>query len=104
VQNATNSSVENEMETGQQPSSDEDDEDWENVSLDLIRWNILLKQIEDLSFLSTILAQRPKIPNPKLPLLPHQQEELSVVSLMEKGKGNPLFNCVLIFKRIKASR
>jgi hypothetical protein len=68
-------------------ADDGGEEGWENVSLDLIKWNILLKQIEDLSFLSTILAQKPRLESPMLPLLPSQAEELSVVSLLDKGKG-----------------
>lgn len=65
-----------------------DEEGWENVSLDLIRWNILLKQIEDLSFLTTILAQTPKLSNPILPKLRTTIGDLSVVSLLDKGTGS----------------
>lgn len=63
------------------------DEGWENVSLDLIRWNILLKQIEDLSFLTTILTQKPSLKNPPLPTLPNTIGDLSVMYLLDKGAG-----------------
>jgi len=63
-------------------------EEWETVSLDLVRWNILLKQIEDLSLLSTILSQEIKFDSAILPLIPHHDEvEFSVYALLEKGKG-----------------
>jgi len=67
--------------------SDGDDEEWENVSLELIRWNILVKQIEDLSLLTMVISQRPKLETPVLPVLSLEIQNLSVSDLLDKGKG-----------------
>lgn len=74
----------NTEETGQ---SDGDEEEWENVSLELIRWNILVKQIEDLNLLTMVISQRPRLVNPTLPVLHLELQQLSVVDLLDKGKG-----------------
>ncbi|CAG7818474.1 unnamed protein product [Allacma fusca] len=71
----------------QEDDSGDDMEGWENISLDNVKWNFLLKQIEDLSILSTILFQRPKLHQPALPLLNNEIQELSVLNLLDKGKG-----------------
>lgn len=67
--------------------SDGDDEGWENVSLELIRWNILVKQIEDLNLLTMIVSQRPILKAPVLPILYLEHQQLSVDDLLDKGKG-----------------
>ncbi|ODN02339.1 Rab3 GTPase-activating protein non-catalytic subunit [Orchesella cincta] len=68
-------------------ASDGDDEEWENVSLELIRWNILVKQIEDLSLLTMVISRRPKLEEPVLPVLFVEIQNLSVSDLLDKGKG-----------------
>ena len=65
-------------------------DEWENVSLDIIKWNLLLKQLEDLHLLSIVLTEKPKLAQPSLPLLPNDIRDLSVLSLLDKGKGIPL--------------
>lgn len=70
--------------------SDVDEEDWENVSLELIRWNFLVKQIEDLSLLTMIITRRPKLDNPTLPVLTLEVQQLAVIDLLDKGKGKVL--------------
>ena len=62
-------------------------DEWENVSLDIVKWNLLLKQLEDLHLLSIILTEKPKLAQPSLPLLPNDIRDLSVLSLLDKGKG-----------------
>jgi len=73
------------------PSAMAIDSGFENISLDLLKWNILLKQIEDLSLLSSILVQRPQLERPQLPLLKGQLDSLTVIKLLDKGKGIPSF-------------
>lgn len=71
-------------------NSDGDEEEWENVSLELIRWNILVKQIEDLNLLTVVISQRPQLANPVLPVLYLEWQQLSVVDLLDKGKGKAI--------------
>ncbi len=63
------------------------DAEWENMSLDLLKWNMLLKQIEDLFLLSSVLGQRPVLDVPSLPVLKTHISSLSVINLLDKGKG-----------------
>lgn len=82
-----NTSGEQAMSVDETVNSDGDEEEWENVSLELIRWNILVKQIEDLNLLTVVISQRPKLANPVLPVLHLEWQQLSVVDLLDKGKG-----------------
>lgn len=67
---------------------EEPEEEWENVSLEMIRWNILIKQLEDLNILKMVLSTRPKLEAPVLPVLPLEVTDLSVTDLLDKGKGS----------------
>lgn len=62
--------------------------EFENISLDLLKWNILIKQIEDLSLLSSVLSQKPLLEVPQLPVIAIEAESLTVIKLLDKGKGN----------------
>lgn len=57
--------------------------DWENISMDIMQWNILAKQAEDLMVLSCLLNYRV----PKSNFEESYQFELSLNNLCEKGRG-----------------
>jgi Rab3 GTPase-activating protein regulatory subunit C-terminus len=66
----------------------DDGADWEELSMDSAQWNVLLRQLEDLSMLDFVLQQRIKV---KLNALPHSLKwksmPISLHLLLEKGRG-----------------
>lgn len=71
--------------------------DWENVSWDCVRWNLLIGRLEDVALLDLILGQNPAefcdgSEKPLLPCLRYEKPNISFGSLLQKGKGI----CVLV--------
>jgi Rab3 GTPase-activating protein regulatory subunit C-terminus len=66
----------------------DDGADWEELSMDSAQWNVLLRQLEDLSMLDYVLQQRIKV---TLNALPHSLKwksmPISLHLLLEKGRG-----------------
>ena len=79
----------------------DDGADWEELSMDSAQWNVLLRQLEDLSMLDFVLQQRIKV---ELNALPHRLKwksmPISLRLLLEKGRGNikNLIQNFIVFK------
>jgi hypothetical protein len=69
--------------------------DWEDMSIDFCAWNVLSKQIEDLSFLSRLIryipAQLRETQKRDLGFLVEDKHldnlEFSLASILQKGRG-----------------
>lgn len=66
----------------------DDAADWEELSMDSVQWNLLLRQLEDLSMLDFVLQQRIKVSLNALPYsLRWKSMPISLRLLLEKGRG-----------------
>lgn len=68
--------------------------EWEDMSIDMVHWNELLKQLEDLSHLSRLLHHQPQISRQmnleNLNLsIPNVDDNLdfSLTTILQKGRG-----------------
>ena len=68
--------------------------EWEDMSIDMVHWNELLKQLEDLSHLSRLLHYQPQISRQmnleNLNLsIPNVDDNLdfSLTTILQKGRG-----------------
>lgn len=68
--------------------------EWEDMSVDMVQWNVLSKQLEDLSFLSRIIRYIPahmrKTQSLHLDYPVEEQVEtleFSLSSILQKGRG-----------------
>lgn len=75
----------------------DDSMEWEDMSVDMVQWNVLSKQLEDLSFLSRIIRYVPVYMRKKQSLhLDHLIEEnvetleFSLSSILQKGRGKKI--------------
>ena len=69
--------------------------DWEDMSIDMVHWNVLSKQFEDLSFLSRLISYVPsKLRETQRQKLEFSVEEnvdtleFSLSSILQKGRGS----------------
>jgi len=62
--------------------------DWEELSMDTVQWNVLLRQLEDLSMLDFVLQQKIKVKlNPLPHLLKWKSTSVTLKSVINKGQG-----------------
>lgn len=66
--------------------------EWEDVSWDSVKWNLLIGRLEDIALLNQILSQNPADlcdPSTKstLPCLRYTKPSLSLSKVLQKGKG-----------------
>lgn len=68
--------------------------DWEDMSIDMVTWNVLSKQFEDLSFLSRLIRYVPaklrETQRLNLEILVEENVdtlEFSLASILQKGRG-----------------
>lgn len=69
--------------------------DWEDMSIDFCSWNVLSKQLEDLSFLSRLIHYVPahlhEAQSRKLNYVIQEKDldklEFSLASILQKGRG-----------------
>jgi hypothetical protein len=69
--------------------------DWEDMSIDFCAWNVLSKQLEDLSFLSRLIRYSPvqlrETQSRSLDFLVEDKDfdnlEFSLASILQKGRG-----------------
>ncbi len=76
--------------------------DWEDMSIDMVTWNVLSKQFEDLSFLSRLIRYVPaklrETQRQNLEILVEENVdslEFSLASILQKGRG--IFNLEKFF-------
>ena len=78
--------------------------EWENVSWDSAKWNLLIGRLEDVALLDLILGQNPSelcngSEKTEFPCLQYEKPNISFSSLLQKGKGKCLFisliGCIL---------
>ena len=69
--------------------------DWEDMSIDMVQWNVLSKQLEDLTYLSRLikykLVKHKSVQRSVLDyLIEETPNELSFTlsSILQKGRGN----------------
>ncbi|XP_065332946.1 rab3 GTPase-activating protein non-catalytic subunit [Cloeon dipterum] len=63
--------------------------DWEELSMDTVQWNVLLRQLEDLAVLDFVLQQKIKVMvNPLPRTLKWKHTSVSLQLVMDKGKGS----------------
>jgi hypothetical protein len=74
--------------------------DWEDMSIDFCAWNVLSKQLEDLSFLSRLIRYNPvqlrETQRRDLDFLVEDKYsdnlEFSLASILQKGRGIIVLN------------
>ncbi|XP_059473324.1 rab3 GTPase-activating protein non-catalytic subunit [Neocloeon triangulifer] len=86
------SKSESKFPTGEEPMDISGEEagtaDWEELSMDTVQWNVLLRQLEDLSVLDFVMQQRIKVSVDPLPrCLKWKSASISLNLVMNKGKG-----------------
>lgn len=64
--------------------------EFENLSMDAVQWNLLVKQLEDVALLEKVLKQKLKVESPSIYILPYERPSVSLAHILEKGKGKPL--------------
>lgn len=74
--------------------------EWEDVSWDSVKWNLLIGRLEDIALLNQILSQNPADlcePSSKstLPCLRYTKPSLSLSNILQKGKGILQYLCYL---------
>lgn len=80
---------------GSPSAMDDSMNEWENMSIDMVQWNVLLKQLEDLSALSRLIQYCPihlrELQRQKLQYFVEDNcdnLEFSLASILQKGRGN----------------
>ena len=69
--------------------------EWEDMSIDMVHWNVLSKQLEDLTYLQRLIRYKPS----KLKLIQRrnldyfneetsEELEFTLTSILQKGRGN----------------
>ena len=69
--------------------------EWEDMSIDMVHWNVLSKQLEDLTYLQRLIRYKPS----KLKLIKRrnldyfneetsEELEFTLTSILQKGRGN----------------
>lgn len=69
--------------------------DWEDMSIDMVQWNVLSKQLEDLTYLLRLIKYKPvKLKAFQRSVLDNFIEEtpdeldFTLSSILQKGRGN----------------
>ena len=80
---------------GSPSAMDDSMNEWENMSIDMVQWNVLLKQLEDLSALSRLIQYCPihlrELQRQKLQYFVEDNcdnLEFSLASILQKGRGS----------------
>lgn len=68
--------------------------EWEDMSVDMVQWNVLSKQFEDLSYLSRLIYYTPaelrQLGSQEVDYLldaPFQKLEFTLATILQKGRG-----------------
>ncbi|KAK3909218.1 Rab3 GTPase-activating protein non-catalytic subunit [Frankliniella fusca] len=66
--------------------------EWEDVSWDSVKWNLLIGRLEEIALLDQVLSQNPtdfcdQSTKNQLPCLPYVKPSISLLTILEKGKG-----------------
>ncbi len=68
--------------------------EWEDMSVDMVQWNVLSKQFEDLSYLSRLIYYTPaelrQLGSQEVDYLvdaPLQKLEFTLATILQKGRG-----------------
>lgn len=86
--------------------------DWEDMSVDMVQWNVLLKQLEDLVTLSRLISYRPsqsRSLNDELLQCrsdePADSLDFTLTTILQKGRGfSYFFSVVMTFLSRKLDR